>query len=124
MGTRPAAINVGVRNLDEAIKFYEAVFEVTFKSTPENPNGAQLFFGTPGDPSFFIFNIRERDDSEAHSSHTSAFGFSVDDLGATHRRALAAGANEHFPPTESHGGMPRHSRIEDPSGNRIVVWQG
>ena len=124
MGTRPVALNVGVRNLDEAIKFYESVFEVSFKSNPEDPKGAQLFFGSPGDASFFIFNIRERDPGEPHFDHTSAFGFSVDDLKATHQRALNTGAKEHFAPTESHGGMPSHSRIEDPSGNRIVVWQG
>ena len=47
-GCRPVAINVGVKNWQEAIEFYEAVFGV---------------------------------------------------------------------------GMPRHSRFEDPSGNRGVLWQ-
>lgn len=30
-GFRPVAINVGVRDLEEAITFYEAVFEATFE---------------------------------------------------------------------------------------------
>jgi predicted enzyme related to lactoylglutathione lyase len=38
-------------------------------------------------------------------------------------RALAAGAIEHFPPRDEPG-LPRHSRFADPSGNRIVLWQG
>lgn len=122
-GCRVVAINVGVKNLDESIKFYEEAFEVAFKSNPEDPKGAQLMFGTWPGEQFFLLNIRERDPSEPHHDHTSAFGLLVEDLGVVHQRALEAGAKEHFPPMETPG-LPRHSRIEDPSGNRIVLWQG
>jgi predicted enzyme related to lactoylglutathione lyase len=116
------AINVGVRNLEEAITFYEAVFEVTFETAESDgrPVHARLRFGD-GD-SFFLFNMRERGTGERHREHITAMGFLVDDLEETHRRAVAAGAREHVPPMDEEG-VPRHSRFEDPSGNRIVLWQ-
>ena len=122
-GFRPVAINVGVRNIDEAIRFYEEVFEAKFEvdQSEGRPTHARFRFGE-GD-SFFLFNVRERGADEAHRGHSSAFGFVVDDLDATHARAVAAGATEHFGPIQEDG-LPRHCRFQDPSGNRIVLWQG
>ncbi len=119
---RPVAINVGVRDLGEAIAFYEAVFDVKFEvaTADGRPVHARLRFGE--DDTFFLFNLRERGAHEPHRDHTSAFGFAVDDLDATHQRALSAGAKQHFGPVEEQG-LPRHSRFEDPSGNRIVLWR-
>jgi predicted enzyme related to lactoylglutathione lyase len=121
-GVRPVAINVGVRNLDEAVKFYEALFAVPMETRESGgrPVHARARFGDG--ESFFLFNIRERGSDEPHRDHASAFGFNVDDLEAVHRRAVAAGAREHVAPVDEPG-LPRHSRIEDPSGNRIVLWQ-
>jgi predicted enzyme related to lactoylglutathione lyase len=121
-GCRPVAINVGVKNLDEAIEFYEAVFGVRFETDESEgrPVHARLVFGQ--DDSFFLFNMRERASDDPHRDHITAFGFVVDDLEAAHARAVQAGAAEHFPPMDG-GGMPRHSRVEDPSGNRMVLWQ-
>lgn len=121
-GCRPVAINVGVKHLDQAIEFYEAVFGVRFETDESEgrPVHARLVFGQ--DDSFFLFNIRERASDEPHRDHITAFGFVVDDLEAAHARAVKAGAAEHFAPMDGEG-MPRHSRFEDPSGNRIVLWQ-
>jgi predicted enzyme related to lactoylglutathione lyase len=121
-GFRPVAINVGVRSIDEAIEFYEAVFGAKLEvgKSDGRPAHARWQFGE-GD-SLFLFNIRERESDEPHLDHISAFGFVVEDLEATHRRAVAAGAHQHFPPMD-HATLPRHSRFEDPSGNRIVLWQ-
>jgi predicted enzyme related to lactoylglutathione lyase len=121
-GCRPVAINVGVKNLDEAIEFYEAVFGVRFETDESEgrPVHARLVFGQ--DDSFFLFNMRERASDDPHRDHITAFGFVVDDLEGAHTRAVQAGAVEHFGPMDG-GGMPRHSRFEDPSGNRIVLWQ-
>jgi len=69
-----------------------------------------------------LVNIRQRGANEPHRDHISAFGFNVEDLEGTHRRAVAAGAQQHFAPMDEEG-LPRHSRFEDPSGNRIVLWQ-
>lgn len=120
---RPVAINVGVRDIEEAIEFYEGVFEAKLEvdESDGRPVHARWQFGE-GD-SFFLFNIRERAADESHREHASAFGFVVDDLDATHARAVALGADQHFAPVEQEG-LPRHSRFEDPSGNRIVAWQG
>ena len=121
-GFRPVAINVGVRDLEEAITFYEAVFGAKFEVSESGgrPVHARWRFGE-GD-SFFLFNLRRRDADDPHRDHVSAFGFNVSDLDGTHARAVAAGAREHFPPVEE-AGMPRHSRFQDPSGNRVVLWQ-
>ena len=121
-GCRPVAINIGVRNLPEAIAFYESVFGVTFDTDESDghPVHARLVFGEG--ESFFLFNMRRRDPDDPHRDHTSAFGFVVDDLDAAHARAIAAGAREHLAPMDTEG-LPRHSRVEDPSGNRIVLWQ-
>lgn len=118
-GFRPVAINVGVRDLEEAITFYEAVFGVPLDVSSARDH-ARWAFGE-GD-SFFLFNLRRRDAGEVHRDHTSAFGFNVSDLDATHARAVAAGAGAHFPPVEEEG-LPRHSRFQDPSGNRVVLWE-
>ncbi|MCA1676758.1 MAG: VOC family protein, partial [Actinobacteria bacterium] len=121
-GFRPVAINIGVKDLEEAIRFYEEVFGTKFEvdESEGRPVHARLRFGE-GD-SFFLFNMRKRGTDDPHRDHTSAFGFVVDDLEAAHRRAVAAGAREHFEPVDQEG-LPRHSRFEDPSGNRIVLWQ-
>ena len=120
---RPVAINVGVRDLDEAITFYEAVFGARLEvcESGGRPVHARWQFGE-GD-SFFLFNVRRRDGDDPHRDHVSAFGFSVPDLDGAHARAVAAGAREHFAPLEEPG-LPRHSRFEDPSGNRVVLWEG
>jgi predicted enzyme related to lactoylglutathione lyase len=117
-GFRPVAVNVGVRDLEEAIRFYEAVFGAPLEVSPSRDH-ARWVFGEG--ESFFLFNLRRRDPGDPHRDHVSAFGFGVSDLDATHARAVAAGGVEHFPPIEE-AGMPRHSRFEDPSGNRIVLW--
>jgi predicted enzyme related to lactoylglutathione lyase len=121
-GFRPVAINVGVRDLAEAVAFYEATFGVPFevRDVDGRPVHARLQFGEG--ESFFLFNLRERGAHEPHRDHVSAFGFVVDDLEATHRRAVAAGARQHFGPVDEPG-LPRHCRFEDPSGNRVVLWQ-
>jgi predicted enzyme related to lactoylglutathione lyase len=94
-GFRPVALNVGVRGIEEAIEFYEGVFganlEVSAADGP--PTHARWQFGEGA--SFFLFNLRRRGGEDPHRDHISAFGFNVDDLEATHRRAIAAGAKEH-----------------------------
>ncbi len=121
-GFRPVAINVGVKSIEEAIEFYEGAFgaKLEVREAEGRPVHARWQFGEGA--SFFLFNVRERGRDDPHREHISAFGFNVENLEATHRRALAAGAREHFAPADEPG-LPRHSRFEDPSGNRIVLWQ-
>ena len=100
-GFRPVAINIGVKDIEEAIEFYEGVFRAKLEvgESDGRPTHARWQFG--GDDSFFLFNIRERARDEPHREHVSAFGFNVEDLEAAHRRAIAAGAKEHFAPWTS-----------------------
>lgn len=119
---RLATINLGVRSqqeLEAACTFWSSVFGADFEDW--SGYGSQQMRLGP-DEDFFIFNIRVRSQDEPHYGHNAAFGLAVGDLHDFHRRALAAGAKEHFPPTESEH-MPRHPRFEDPVGNRIVVFQ-
>lgn len=118
---RIVAINIGVPSedaLQKARAFWEAVLGVTM----ENSGGPswQALLGPDGAQG--RLNIRVRSGDEPHQSHTSAFGISVPDLGATSKRALAAGGKEHYPPTDGKD-MPSHTLIEDPVGNRVVFWQ-
>ncbi len=121
-GFRPVAINVGVRDLEEAIEFYEAVFGAKLEVSRADGRPVRAHWQFGADDSLFLFNMRERGRNEPHRDHTSAFGFNVEDLDETHGRAVAAGAQQHFAPVEEEG-LPRHSRFQDPSGNRIVLWQ-
>jgi PhnB protein len=117
------AINVGVRDLREAVRFYEAVFDTTFETREADGRLVHARLRFDWDDAFFLFNLRERGDHEPHRDHTSAFGFTVEDLEEAHRRALAAGAVEQVAPVDEEG-LPRHARFQDPSGNRVVLWQG
>ena len=110
------------KDLQEAIEFYEDAFgarlEVSKSDGRPTRAGRQLGEGD----SFFLFNLRPRGEDGPHPDYISAWAFNGDGLGATHRRAIKAGAKEHFAPMDQPG-LPRHSRLDDPSGNRIVLWQ-
>jgi DNA-binding transcriptional MerR regulator len=121
VGVRFAALNLGVKSqaeLETAQAFWGSVFGAELEDWGL---GSQQMRVGPDDQ-FFMFNIRVRSEDEPHYGHAAAFGLAVDDLDAFHRRALDAGAKEHYPPTDSDV-MPRHSRFEDPVGNRVVVFQ-
>ncbi len=121
-GARLVALNLGVTSPDElgtATRFWSTVFGGDFEDWGQG--SLQIRLGDGDD--FYLFNFRIRGAEEPQYGHTSAFGLLVDDVDDFHLRALTAGAKEHFPPTDRQG-MPRHSRFEDPIGNRIVLWQG
>lgn len=120
-GARVVALNLGVTSqaeLDRARAFWGSVLGTPLADWGEGSQ--QLRLGP--DEAFSFFNIRIRSAHEPHYGHRSAFGLAVDDVDDFHRRALAAGATEHFGPRDGEG-MPRHSRFEDPVGNRVVLWQ-
>lgn len=118
---RLVAVNIGVdsdADLEVACTFWGEVLGAQL----ENWGGEsrQVVLGT-GDAIGF-FNIRVRSTDEPHHGHTSAFGLGVVGLDEAHQRALAAGATEHYPPTDGED-MPRRSLIEDPVGNRAALWE-
>jgi predicted enzyme related to lactoylglutathione lyase len=119
-GCRLAAVNLGTTDLDRDVAFWAQVFQVELEPSSD-PGGQRIVLGD-GD-GFSLLNLRPRHPGEPHYGHVTAFGLQVPDVDAFHARAVAAGAAEHYPPTDAPG-MPRHSRFADPSGNRVVLWQG
>jgi predicted enzyme related to lactoylglutathione lyase len=119
-GCRLVAVNLGAADLARDVAFWEQVFQAQFEASSD-PGGRRIVLGEG--EGFSLLNLRQRGAAEPHARHTAAFGLQVPDVDAFHARALAAGAIEHFPPTDEPG-LPRHSRFADPSGNRVVLWQG
>jgi DNA-binding transcriptional MerR regulator len=121
---RLVAVNIGVSSAEElaaAAAFWEAVLDVTLEDWGGGGVSRQARVGRE-DHAFF-FNLRVRSADEPHHGHRAAFGLAVADLDAALSRAMEAGAVQHYPPTASEE-QPRHSLIEDPVGNRVVLWQG
>jgi DNA-binding transcriptional MerR regulator len=121
-GVRLVALNLGVRTeeeLQQATGFWSTLFDADFEDWGQG--SLQMRLGEGED--FYLFNFRIRERDEPQFGFSAAFGLLVDDLDTFHTRALAAGATEHVSPRDGEG-MPRYSRLEDPVGNRFVLWQG
>jgi DNA-binding transcriptional MerR regulator len=119
---RLVAVNIGVDSdaaLEVACAFWGEVLGTQLEDW--GLGSRQVVLGE-GDAIGF-FNIRVRSTDEPHYGHRSAFGLGVVGLDEAHQRALAAGATEHYPPTDGEN-MPRNSRFADPVGNRVVLWEG
>jgi predicted enzyme related to lactoylglutathione lyase len=121
-GSRIVEITLDVASVEESIAFYEQVFQVTLDRDEhgDGPVHYHVQFGTWPSEQFFLLHVFRRDGSQPRPSH---LGFLVDDLGAVHGRALAAGATELAAPHHVPG-MPQNSCVEDPSGNTIDLYQG
>jgi DNA-binding transcriptional MerR regulator len=116
-----AAVNIGVDSdaaLEIACAFWGELLGVQLEDW--GTGSRQVVLGE-GDGISFL-NIRVRSTDEPQYGQKSAFGLGVVGLDQAHQRALAAGATEHFPPTDGEN-MPRHSRFADPVGNRVVLWE-
>lgn len=121
---RLVAVNIGVASNDElvaAAAFWEVVLETELEDWGGQGISRQARVGR--DAHAFFFNLRVRDETEPHFGHRAAFGIAVADLDSVRERALGAGGLEHYPPTENEE-EPRHFLIQDPIGNRAVIWQG
>lgn len=118
---RLAAINIGVDTQDALATACDFWRNVLGTNLEDWGNGSRQVVLGDGDSVGFL-NIRLRSADEPHYGHRSAFGLGVVGLDDAHRRALAAGAREQYPPTDGEN-MPRHSRFEDPVGNRVVLWE-
>ena len=118
---RISQVSINVTDLAEAIRFYESAFDATFS---EDISSFQ--FGTWPCDDFFLLTVARG--SGPHGQHihpggASRFGLLVGDVDAAHRRALDAGATEHYPPIDKPW-KPRSSCVIDPSGNWIDLYQG
>jgi DNA-binding transcriptional MerR regulator len=123
-GCRIVEVNIGVDDLEPARRFYEAAFDVSFVEDRHDGGHVHLMasFGTWPSDQFFLLNLDAADRFPDRVGKGN-FGFLVDDLDATHKRAVAAGGTEVVAPHDA-SGMPRTSTIDDPSGNRVNLYQG
>jgi predicted enzyme related to lactoylglutathione lyase len=116
-------VNIGVENLEDARRFYEAVFGVTFIEEQHGDGPVHLYaaFGAWPSSEFFLVNLSNAD-SDPYRAGRANVGFLVDELDAAHKRAVSAGGTEISPPHDEPG-MPRTSAIVDPSNNLIHLYQ-
>jgi DNA-binding transcriptional MerR regulator len=116
-----AAVNLGVDSDADLLIACEFWGKVLGTSLEDWGQGSRQVVLGEGDASGFL-NIRVRGTEEPQFGHRAAFGLGVVGLDDAHARALAAGAVEHYPPSDGEN-MPRHSRFQDPVGNRVVLWE-
>ncbi|MFC7482853.1 VOC family protein [Luedemannella flava] len=116
-GSRIAQVTIRATDHAALVAFYEAAFDATY-----NAEIGSFEFGTWPDDAFFLLTVA---DAETHPGPDgpARFGLLVDDLDAAHRRALAAGGTEIYPPVKLRW-KPRSSGVGDPSGNHIDLYQG
>jgi DNA-binding transcriptional MerR regulator len=120
---RIVEVNIGVENLDDARRFYEAVFGVPLTEERHGDGPSHLFaaFGSWPSSEFFLLNLSDAE-RDPYRAGRANFGFLVDDLDAAHKRGLVAGGTEISAPHDEPG-MPRTSAIVDPSNNLIHLYQ-
>jgi DNA-binding transcriptional MerR regulator/predicted enzyme related to lactoylglutathione lyase len=117
---RIVQVTINVTDLAEAIRFYQAAFGAVF-----NEEVSSFQFGTWPSEDFFLLTVaHEANEHGAHEGPAGAsrFGLLVEDVDATHRRALDAGATEVYAPMDAPW-KPRSSCVTDPSGNKIDLCQ-
>ena len=122
-GTRPVQLKIAVDDVDEAIAFYQQAFGFHYDITRRTNEGdySSFVFSRYGEADFFLIHLL--DETAADRPGQTTFGLLVDDLDATHKKALAAGATEVVEPRDAQG-MPRNAAVKDPSGNWIWIYQG
>lgn len=123
-GARPVQLKVTVDDGAAAIAFYQQAFGFRYDVTRRTGDGdhSSFLFGTYGRDNFFLLHLLD-DPDDTDRLGPATFGLLVDDLDATHARAVAAGGTEVVTP-HSPEGMPRCSAVKDPSGNWIWLYQG
>jgi hypothetical protein len=82
----------------------------------DGPVHLHASFGAWPNDNFFLFTL-------SPSATPSRFGFLVEDLEGTYKRAIAAGATDVAGPQHIPG-MPEIAQVRDPSGNHINLYQG
>jgi DNA-binding transcriptional MerR regulator/uncharacterized glyoxalase superfamily protein PhnB len=121
---QPVQLMIAVDDDAAAAAFYQDAFGAAFevsRRTREHEYSS-LVFSEFGRDDFFLIWLLD-DAGRVDWPGPANFGLLVDDLGARHERALAAGATEVTKPHDTEG-MPRNSQVRDPSGNWVALVQG
>lgn len=119
-GNRISMVNIGIKDLEDARRFYEEVLGIKFMEESHEGGATHLnaSFGTWPSDSFFLIQLWPNSDRAG----TADVGFLVDDLDQAYKRALAAGGIDVHGPKDIEG-MPRVAQVKDPSGNDIGLYQ-
>ncbi len=117
-GCRIAELIIGASDLEASRTFYEDVFDFEFCEDKHGDGPVHLHasYGGPGADTFFLFTL------SVAVEQRSVFGFLVEDLQTTYKKALAAGAKDVSAP-QNIPGMPEIAQIKDPNGNHINLYQ-
>lgn len=120
-GARFVGINIPADDLEATRKFYEEALDCEFaaESHDDGPEHLNTTFGEWGKDNWFLFTLWP---NKSHAG-TANIGFLVEDLDASYKKALAAGATDIHPPMDKPG-MPRNAYVKDPSGNILGLYQG
>lgn len=116
---RLMGVTLSVPDVDTAGEFYRRVFGIDFE-TEEHPGGPRHLNacgGTWRPQEFFLFTLWPGDRSEQLGN----ISFTVQDVDATWRRALEAGATSTCDPYDS-GEYPRHAVFTDPFGHHVHIY--
>jgi DNA-binding transcriptional MerR regulator len=121
---RPVQLRIAADNGPAAVRFYQEAFGLRYEVARRTGHGdfSSFVFGEYGRDDFFLLWLLD-DPDRMDWPGPANFSLLVDDLDAVHRRTLAAGATEIAAPRETEG-MPRNSRVRDPSGNWVGLVQG
>ena len=114
------AVKVGllVSNVPRSVEFYRGALELRWV-----PELWSFQIGEYPSDGFFLISLEAAQSGGERPVGCGHVGLTVQAVEAAHRRALAAGATEWYPPQDNPG-APRSSGVHDPDGNRIELFEG
>ena len=122
MTTRPIEVELRVRDLGGAVRFYRDLVGLPFgeieRHESEDVPHAHATWGDWGGGEFFIVSLYRAD---AGGPTRASVGFAVDDLDAVHARLVSAGAKVTRPPERRPWGTS--ATYQDADGNTVILTQ-
>ncbi|GCB50456.1 VOC family protein [Streptomyces sp. NL15-2K] len=113
---RISQVTIVADDLPASVAFYRDAFDAAY-----HQEISSFQFGTYPDDDFFLLTVANPE-SHPWPGGPAKFGLGVEDIDATHARALAAGAVEIGAPVDRPW-KPRSSTVQDPGGNHIDLYQ-
>jgi PhnB protein len=114
---QPVKLGLIVSDVERSMAFYREAFGFGWL-----PEIWSFQIGEYPKNDFFLISLNDIQPGEERPVGAGHFGYTVDDVDASHRLALDAGAGEWYPPQDNTG-APRSSGLHDPDGNRIELFQ-
>lgn len=111
---------IPVTDLDRAVRFYEAVFQLRLER--RTVDGYEMAFFPRADGQPGASGALAKGDVYVPSRHGAILYLDVEDIDAALARAAALGAKQLYPKTDI-GDAGHVAEIEDSEGNRIALSQ-